>query len=179
MEIKCTVCGKVMMGRADRKFCSAACRQKAYRTRESEPVEWTPTDAEFLTDIRQALQMMPGAVRQRNLSPRAVQIVVDDARDMIAMLTEIHNVMANHNVTAGSVLDKPTTQSRKAWASVGRMGTMLTGTAAASRTVTALHKGYVPGKDQVPAVQIVGMFDDAIRELTRLRKLINAAAGQE
>ncbi len=74
------------MGRADRKFCSAACRQKAYRNRE--PVEWTPTDAEFLTDIRQSLRTIPTALRQRNLSPRALQIVIDDAKELIDALTE-------------------------------------------------------------------------------------------
>ncbi|MEE2529146.1 hypothetical protein V1639_08900 [Pseudarthrobacter sp. J75] len=86
MENKCTVCGKVMTGRADRKFCSAACRQKAYRNREPEPLQ--QSDAEFLTDIRHALQMMPIAARQRNLSPRALQVVIDDAKELIDTLTE-------------------------------------------------------------------------------------------
>lgn len=83
----CVTCGnEVIGGRADRKFCSAACRQKAYRNRE--PVEWTPTDAEFLTDIRQSLRMIPTALRQRNLSPRALQIAIDDAKELIDTLTE-------------------------------------------------------------------------------------------
>lgn len=83
---KCDGCGnEVVGGRADRKFCSAACRQKAYRNRE---LDLQQTDAEFLTDIRQTLRTVPTALRQRNLSPRALQIVINDAKELIDTLTE-------------------------------------------------------------------------------------------
>lgn len=76
----CEGCGRGMTGRADRRFCSSACRQKAYRNREKTPVD--VSDAEFLTEIRSQLRMIPQEARRRNLSTRASQIIMDDAAAM-------------------------------------------------------------------------------------------------
>lgn len=115
---KCDGCGSEMQGRADRKFCSAACRQKAYRAGHS-------------------------------------MAVPDHA-----------------------IVDKATSETRRWWLVVNRIGTNITGMADAIRIVTTLHQGYVPGKDQVPASELLAALDGGIRELQRLRNLVAAATDE-
>lgn len=82
----CEGCGQGMTGRADKRFCSSACRQKAYRNRESAPNE--VSDAEFLTELRTQFKMIPMEARRRGLNARGLQIIVDDARAMIEPLAD-------------------------------------------------------------------------------------------
>ena len=70
MDNRCSVCEKGMTGRADRKFCSAACRQKAYRqghereggrnvTAESYEIESNPSPHKEKDPFWLALSQVP------------------------------------------------------------------------------------------------------------------------
>lgn len=51
---KCSECGNDMYGRADRKFCSAACRQRSYRQKRNVTVSSNVTAEPFLLNYEPA-----------------------------------------------------------------------------------------------------------------------------
>lgn len=84
---KCAECGNEMHGRTDRKFCSAACRQKAYRNRDvTLTVTGMGTDAEFLYDILQSLRFMRSTPRVTGLSSKAKKLIIDELNETAAEL---------------------------------------------------------------------------------------------
>jgi hypothetical protein len=81
---KCGKCGREMQGRSDRKFCSAACRQKAHRNRDTEPRY--ASDVDLANDILDSTRFMGESPAILGLRPVLRKLIVDELKKTAAKL---------------------------------------------------------------------------------------------